>query len=151
MDARYLYRGTTEGWPGNPVLEEQQITCTTTDPLVATLFAVECRNHGRAIILAARRDRFENLIGPRNVFEDIESAINLSCSPIEFAEQAEFVLEVDRAIDILRDLGFEDVPVRLKGTTILQQEIGETHSLGMRLNKEQLDQFNARLSEVSYD
>ena len=48
----YLYRGTTAGWPGNSVLQAERITCTSTDPLVATLFAIECRNHGRAIIAA---------------------------------------------------------------------------------------------------
>jgi hypothetical protein len=81
----------------------------------------------------------------------IESAVNLLCSPREFAERAEFVLEVDKAIEILRDLGFVDVPIRLKGTTLLQQEIEESHSLGMRLNEEQLHQFHARLLEISHD
>jgi hypothetical protein len=64
----YLYRGTTTGWPGNPVLREQNITCTSTDPLVATLFAIECRNHGRAIVAVARQDKFVGLVAPENHF-----------------------------------------------------------------------------------
>ena len=60
----YLYRGTTAGWPGNSVLQEEQITCTSTDPLVATLFAIECRNHGHAVILAVRTELFDKVLGP---------------------------------------------------------------------------------------
>src|SRR4051794_8251089 len=58
---RYLYRGTTRDWPGNECLRHEGVTCTTTDPLVATLFAIESRNHGPAVILAVRRGVFEEL------------------------------------------------------------------------------------------
>ena len=83
----YLYRGTTAGWPGNSVLQEEQITCTSTDPLVATLLPIECRNHGRAVILAAKRANFDGLLGPANHFSVIESAVNLHVPPLEFARR----------------------------------------------------------------
>ena len=88
----YLYRGTTAGWPGNPVLQEEEITCTSTDPLVATLFAIECRNHGPAVILAARQDQFLGLIAPTNHFFVFESAVNLYIPPLQFASKAEISL-----------------------------------------------------------
>jgi len=101
MEIRYLYRGTTEGWRGHPVLPGPEITCTTTDPLVAALFAIECRNHGHAVVMAARRDRFEGLIGPANHFDIIESAVNLLISPLDFAQGA-VTLEVDQVWEVLR-------------------------------------------------
>jgi hypothetical protein len=150
MDIRYLYRGTTEGWPGYPVRPGEEITCATTDPLVATLFAIECRNYGRAFILAARRDRLEHLVAPANIFDIIESAVNLRCSPLEFASRAEFVLGVDDSIAILRELGFVDVPVRLRAKSTLHQEIEDSHSLGLRLNREQAHLFNTHALEISH-
>src|SRR5277367_951504 len=100
MEVCYLYRGTTLGWPGN-MLQELRITCTTTDPLVATLFAVECRNHGRPAILVARSDLFGELNAEENFFSVIECAINVRVSPLEFAAMAEVVLDVDNSLAIL--------------------------------------------------
>jgi hypothetical protein len=71
MSLAYLYRGTTEGWPGSLALQNERMTCTTTDPLVATFFAIECRNHGSALILAAPSRLFEGLFGPPNHFPEI--------------------------------------------------------------------------------
>lgn len=150
METRYLYRGTTIGWPGNPVLRDRRTTCTTTDPLVATLFAIECRNHGRAVVLAAWRDPLERLFDSDNWLDMIECAVNLQLSPLEFESQSEFLLDVDSAIEILRELGFLDLPARLRGKSSLQQEIAETHALGMRLNAAQIHRFNVRMQEISH-
>jgi hypothetical protein len=141
MEIRYLYRGTTEGWGGHPVLPVPPMTCTTTDPLVATLFAIECRNHGHAVILAAQRDLFEDLIGPANHFDLIESAVNLVISPLDFAQQA-VTLEIDRVVDILRDIGFDQMPIRLRDKWALREALVSSYDAGERLNAEQLRQFN---------
>lgn len=147
LNPTYLYRGTTIGWPGNDMLQEERITCTTTDPLVATLFAIECRNHGRAVILAARRELFEALPGLSNYFSVSESAVNLPIVPAEFAMRAEVALDVDRSLEILREMGFQGIPVRLNGLAALQQELGESHAAGLRLNEEQISLFNIRMFE----
>jgi hypothetical protein len=144
----YLYRGTTAGWPGNSVLQEEQITCTSTDPLVATLFAIECRNHGHAIILVIRKELFDNVPGPPNYFSISESAVNLRIEPAEIARRAEVALDVDESLWILRELGFEDIPVRLRGRAALQQELDESHAAGLRLNEEQIALFNRRMFET---
>jgi hypothetical protein len=148
MEARYLYRGTTVGWPGNGVLQEQQITCTTTDPLVATLFAIECRNHGRPAILAVLSNSFGGLIAPPNHFAVIESAVNLPISPSEFANRAEVILDVDRALEILRSLGFQDLPVRLRDKEALRDELLYTFEAGQRLDEDQLHRFSSRMLEI---
>jgi hypothetical protein len=148
MSLGYLYRGTTEGWPGNPSLQEEQITCATTDPLVATLFAIHCRNYGQALVLVARKSLFDESIGPPNFFSVIESAVNLRLTPVEFARAAEISASVDRSIGILRELGFRNIPVRLKDQSTLQQELAETHADGIRLNKGQIQVFNLRILET---
>jgi hypothetical protein len=149
MEVRYLYRGTTLGWPGY-MLEELRITCTRTDPLVATLFAVECRNHGRPAILVARRDLFGESNADDNFFSVIECAVNVRVSPIEFAAKAEVVLDVDDSLTILRELGFEEISVRLSRKSALQDVLEDTHLRGMRLNQEQLRLFEARMLEASH-
>jgi hypothetical protein len=149
METRYLYRGTRVGWPGNPTLRDRRTTCTTAHPLVATLFAIECRNHGAAAILAARRDSMEGRIAAANDFDIIECAVNVQCSPAEFEREAEFLLDVDAALEILRELGFADMTTRLNGKSMLHQELEETHALGMRLNEVQIRRFNARMQEVA--
>jgi hypothetical protein len=144
----YLYRGTTAGWPGNSVLQEEQITCTSSDPLVATLFAIECRNHGHAVILVARRELFATVPGPLNYFSVSESAVNLRITPENFARRAEVVLDVDKSLRILDALGFADIPVRLEGRSALQQELDTSHAAGLRLNDEQIALFNGRMFEI---
>ena len=140
----YLYRGTTAGWPGNPVLREEKITCTSTDPLVATLFAIECRNHGRAIIAVGRQDKFAGLVAPTNHFSIVESAVNLYIPPLQFVEKAEITLEVDRALTILNEIGFADLPIRMDKET-RRQALLYTYGAGQRLNEEQLSWFNSRI------
>jgi hypothetical protein len=143
----YLYRGTTTGWPGNPVLREQKITCTSTDPLVATLFAIECRNHGRAIVAVARQDKFVGLVAPENHFVVFESAVNLYIPPLQFAMKAEIILEVDTALAILSEIDFKNLPVRMDKET-LRDAIMHTYNAGQRLNEEQRDWFNSRMIGV---
>lgn len=133
------------GWLGNPVLQEQRITCATTDPLVAALFGVECRNHGHAVIFMAREDAFSCLISPPNIFETIESAVNLGISPQEFARNAERVLEIDDVLAVLWDLGFKDVPIRIRDLSALQEALLASYSAGDRLTEEQLQSFVTRI------
>jgi hypothetical protein len=131
------------------MLQEEKITCTTTDPLIATLFAIECRNHGHAVILVARRELFREFRGAPNYFSVSESAVNLQIVPAEFAKMAELVLDVGRSIEILREVGFPDLPVRLAGYAALQDEIDESHAAGLRLNAQQIRLFNARIFEAT--
>jgi hypothetical protein len=147
-DVQYVYRGTTLGWPGNMSLQQEHITCATADPLVATLFAILARNYGQALVMAARRSLFGELVGSPNYFSVIESAVNLRLSPVEFARIAEIRLGVDKSIAILRELGFQDMPIRLRGKSALQKELEDTHLAGHRLNDVQIHLFNLRMFET---
>lgn len=143
MQTRYYYRGTTRGWAGNPVLRDLKITCVTTDPFVAILFAIECRNHGQAAVLIAAKAEFETIEG-ENFFAIPESAVNLAISPEEFEDRAVVVVEVDRAIAVLEELGFHPIPIRLTSLGHLQREILETYA-SMRLTLAQILEFDQRI------
>lgn len=145
MEFRYLYRGTTQGWPGNQVLADQTITCTTTDPLVAALFGVECRNHGQGVILAARQDVFLDFIGPPNHFQEIENAVNLLITPREFARRSELIREVDDVLKVLAEMGFDRMPVRLRDKWSLRQALIGSYEAGHQLSGDQLQHFIVRI------
>jgi len=132
-------------WPGNEVLRDQRITCTTTDPLVACLFGVECRNHGHAVILMAREDLFLGAIGPSNHFVVIDAAINLMIPPEDFARKAERILEVDEVLRILAEIGFDQVPIRIRDKWALREALIGSYEARHRLSEEQLRQFETRI------
>jgi hypothetical protein len=115
--------------------------------LVATLFAVECRNHGRAIIAAAKRENFRGLVGPPNHFAVLESAVNLYVPPPEFAARAQIMLDVDRALAILSEIGFKDLPVRIRDKEALRDAILQSYEAGQRLNEVQRRWFDLRMLE----
>jgi len=137
----YLYRGTTMGWPGAATTRLGRMTPTTTDPLIAALFAIEARNKGRAILLAVRRGSIPEL-NEMNHFTIFESAVNLDISPSEFAERAEVVMEVDVALEYLRMIGTANLPVRIQGNNALHEYLRDNHSTGSRLNLGQIRHFN---------
>ena len=138
----YLYRGTTARWPGNESLLAAGITCTTTDPLVATLFAIACRNHGPGVVLLAPKGPLERLIGPSNPFEQIECAVNLEMLPGEFARRAVHRMDVDTSLAILAEPGFSALPVRINGAEALAIALQCSHDLGERLSPDRVDAYN---------
>lgn len=144
----YLYRGTTVGWPGNLCLQDERITCCTTDPLVACLFAVECRAKGKAIIYVSSRDRYSNLIAADNHFSVIECAVNLNLVPSEFIDQSDYRLDVEEVLNILHRLGFEYLPVHIAGKVALRNWLQDSYNRGDRLSVEQLDSFNREMEDI---
>ncbi len=142
----YYYRGTTRGWPGNPVLQALEITCVTTDPLVATLFALECRNHGQAAVLVAARGQY--LVAEENYFALEESAVNLRVLPLEFERTADVVLDVDTALSILSSLGFSPLPIQVPRSQ-LDHAIRISFAMGQRLTIRQIREFNHLMLESS--
>jgi hypothetical protein len=116
--------------------------------LVATLFAVECRSHGTAIVLLARRGRFEEIPpGPYDMtFQALESQVVLATPPQEFAEQADLTLEVDRCLEVLTGLGFTSIPIRIMGKSALQDALEESHRLAQRLSRSQIHSFVSQLA-----
>ena len=153
----YYYRGTTRGWPGNSSLSENRVTFVSTDPLVATLFAIECRRRGKAAVLVASPRNFEVVTYDRTgdlidqaldgAFNDRESAIQLAVSPAEFEAQADFIVEVDLAIEVLKELGFDGIPILLGSRDDLNDELTETLRRGARLSLKEIREFDDKIKE----
>ncbi len=153
----YYYRGTTRAWPGNNSLSENRLTYVSTDPLVVTFFAIACRNHGAAVVLVISQQKFEVAIpeDPDNPvdqkidedFNAIECAIQLAVSPSEFESGADLVVDVDLAIEVLNELGFTGIPVRLSGRIKLDEELRDTYTKEQRLSLRQIEEFDAKIRE----
>jgi hypothetical protein len=139
--AYYLYRGTTRDWPGSEATRMIATTCTTTDPFISAHFAIECRNKGESILLAIRRGKIREV--EANHFAIFESAVNLDIAPEVFPSMADACLDVDQALQYLRSLGFEDIPVRIRGITALHDSLKDSYSAGLRMNADQISRFNA--------
>jgi hypothetical protein len=75
MEKTILFRGTSVGWPGNFVPRYEGFTPTTVDPLVAALFAAECAQFGRPVIIICRRADIADYIVSPNVLADIEREV----------------------------------------------------------------------------
>jgi hypothetical protein len=111
IEGPLLYRGTTPGWPGSRGLQAAGVTPMTTDPLVATLFALECLRHGPAIIQFCERAAVAGLLQPGNVLADLEREVVISVSPAEFTDRFECgIIDVHVAREILSELGYELPP-----------------------------------------
>jgi hypothetical protein len=144
----YLFRGTTDGWPGSSNAVHDSLTYTSIDPLVATLFAVECRNHGKAVVLALERGRFPEVEPGEldQVFQVMECSVTLSVAPLDFAKNAVWTFDVDRCLEVLSQLGISDLPPRIKGKSHLHDTLAESHRLGQRLTREQIRRFTALIT-----
>lgn len=101
---QFLFRGTTEGFAGSPGLQRIAITPTSTDPVVATIFAIEASNYGRGVVLVAPRAGLPTV--PGNVLAGIEAEIGVAMSPSTFAAHASSV-GVAEARSALGQLGIQ--------------------------------------------
>jgi hypothetical protein len=146
----YLYRGTTVGWPGYEDLRATGMTPTTTDPVVATLFAVESRNHGQATLLLAERTPLETLVGEANHFANLECAINLRIQPLDFFRVVARRVEVDRSLAVLASMGFDQLPSRLRPGA-LTDALRWTESISYRLSPDAIQQYNRLIFEDAHD
>lgn len=124
------------------------MTCTSADPLVATLFGLECLFHGHAIVQIALRSAVDRFIGPPNHFAERECEIALNMRPLDFLEHVSHAIDVDDAREILRDMGFERVPPLIYGKEALRAELSLAPE-GYRLAPDQVREFNLRAFEVA--
>lgn len=106
----YVFRGTTEGFAGNPVLQQLGLSPTSIDPLVSTVFAAEGAAKGaKPMILFGRRTAFGETLEMGNVRNVLEREVAVPMAPTEFAKTAPNTISLERARAILKDMGF-DVP-----------------------------------------
>ena len=124
--ARQVFRGTSKGFLGGRASLLLNRTSTTPDPVVATLFAVEAKNHGEGIVEIATA---QDLKGVKvdiegNVRQALEKEVALELNPREFSEMASIKITADEARAILKNMDI-NIPARIKdpteGTRLLEE------------------------------
>jgi hypothetical protein len=143
----YLFRGTTEGFPGHPALQKFGITPASVDPLVATVFGLEGKNKGNAILSFGSRSSFESgAIDLGNVRRTLEREVQVDLLPSEFAKRAQGTISVDKARQILKDMGIADLPTSIRSFNDSTQILENTP----RLTPEQIHEFLKRAAESDH-
>ncbi|HEU5381384.1 MAG TPA: RHS repeat-associated core domain-containing protein, partial [Ktedonobacteraceae bacterium] len=101
------FRGTSPGYPGNPGVQRIGVSPVSTDPAVATAFAIKAEtNYGSGIVyIASRADLAGVEITEGNVLAALEKEVAVWVSPLEFAERASITINAATARGILNDMG----------------------------------------------
>ena len=108
----FIYRGTTLGWPGDRTSLEMGHSSTSTSPVVATLFALRCRNYGGPGVVHLLRTEDVPLSDLVNVLSELESEIVVDLTPAECESRDELTVDVDDCLRVLAQLGLS-LPIRL--------------------------------------
>ena len=125
----YYFRGTTEGYEGSPSLQRAGVTPASTDPLVATLFGTEANQHGNGVVYIIRGSDLDGInISDGNVLRDLELEVCIDALPIEVYDRAYAVIDVGRARDVLKEIGF-DVPAVIPNIKELDALLHDTPRL----------------------
>nr|WP_255346718.1 RHS repeat-associated core domain-containing protein [Synechococcus sp. PCC 7336] len=137
-----LFRGTTRDFPGNPILQRLGISPASTDPLVATVFALEGKARGGdPIVLFGNAQDFGSPdINLGNVRRTLEREVAVGMSPSDFARNAPNSISADRARQILSELGVADLPPSIGSVQEATQILENTP----RLTPEQILEFTRR-------
>jgi hypothetical protein len=147
-EADYLYRGTTLGWAGTRMNQFIPRTSTSTDPLVATFFGLECLFHGHAIVQIIPRVQVQAFIRPPNrvdeneCYSEIEREVALEMKPLELLEYVVHFIDVDDAREILLEIGLDQVPYQISAKAVLTEDLQTTHERNYRLDADQRREFN---------
>ncbi len=137
-----LFRGTTPGFPGNPVLQQLGITPASTDPLVATVFALEGKAiGGNAVVLAGGMRKFAaGDIDLGNVRASLEREVQVNMQPSQFEAMAPNAIPVDTARQVLSDMGVAKLPPTITSSQQATQILEATS----RLTPAQIQEFLVR-------
>lgn len=140
----YVFRGTSEGFPGNPALERLGISPASVAPLVATVFAVESNTiGGNGIVLYGSQEGLGNpSIELGNVRRTLEREVSVGLTPTDFAEAAPNSITVGQAREILKEIGF-DIPATLDSDAA-RQFLEETP----KLSPEQVQEFVTKAASL---
>ena len=141
-EINYLFRGTTEGYPGSNATQRLSITPTSSDPAVATIFSIAAAKNGSGIVQIALPSNLGNVNYTANVLKSIEKEIGVGLSPVEFTSKANLTLTTNEAVDILKGMGIK-LP-----TKINLDEISNTLKSVPKMSEKQIDAFYKKAIEV---
>lgn len=122
---RYVFRGTTIGFEGNGNSVGLRYTCTSTHPLKALWFALECYQKfpEQSVVYVADRHKLGELSTNSNHFQDYEEEIAFQILPKYFYPLCEGYLHVTDLQKIMKDQGLESYKlVRVDNLTRICKE-----------------------------
>ena len=109
----YYFKGTTEGYAGNSALQRLEITPTSTDPLVSTVFATNGEQYGKGVLYISSADDLKGVsYTASNVLSSYEKEVCFNMQPLEFANKSRISISASDARAILKDMGY-DIPSRI--------------------------------------
>lgn len=141
-EVKYLFRGTSEGFEGLSSLQRLGITPTSSDPVVATIFATNAENYGKGVLQVALPKNLRGVEFTSNVLSDMEKEIAVGIKPAEFTSKATLTITSGEARGILGEMGIK-LPSKVK-LDELSNVLRETP----RLNDAQIDEFYKRASQL---
>lgn len=133
----FFFRGTSEGFAGSAGLHEIGITPTSTDALVATLFATESSQCGTGVVhIVSSADLAGLEIVEGNVLSSLEREVGVAVQPLEFANRARTTITAEEARAILRGMGIQ-LPGQIHSKVVLAEILRDSP----RLTREQIIEF----------
>jgi len=121
----FVFRGTTEEYPGGRNSIEMPYTCTSSHPLKALWFALECfqQNPDTACVYVARTENLKQIRSGYNHFHKLESEIGFFIQPTLFYPFCDGLIYVTDFQEILMSFGFQPyVVARIENLTQLCKE-----------------------------
>jgi hypothetical protein len=101
----YLFRGTSNGWAGSPGSQATAVSAST-DPYVATVFALEARAQGGQAVLQFGGKSKIGTFGEGNWMAAQEREVGVQMTATEFAQAVPNTVTADVARQALIDMGF---------------------------------------------
>jgi hypothetical protein len=147
------FRGTTEGYSGNPGIADTGPTPVTVNPAAATVFSAQASAYGEPVIhIALPGDLFGVTIDPGgntsagNTLRGAERERSANISPTEFATRSSITVRAEDARAILRGMGV-DVPryVPTGDVTSVLQSVPNLSRSQVRDFVERARQYNIRI------
>jgi RHS repeat-associated protein len=138
-----LFRGTSQGYPGSPAIQQVRRTPTSTNPAIATMFATQASQHGDGVLhIVSPSDLTGIRTGPGNVLAHLEAEVAVHALPRRVSNRATVTITVDAARQILADMGI-DVPRFLRDAAALDAAIRQAP----HMSNNQIRRFLRRASE----
>jgi RHS repeat-associated protein len=133
----YYFRGTTEGYAGNPSLQRIGITPTSTDHLVSTVFATEAEAYGNGVLhIASGADLKGVNILEGNVLANLEKEVGIDLAPSEFAQKSSINISAKDARGILKEMGYN-----LPESIYSKEQLNSVLKNSPRLSQEEIQTF----------
>ncbi|HXB08012.1 MAG TPA: hypothetical protein VNW04_12870 [Puia sp.] len=122
---KYVFRGTTIGFEGNTASMNMPYTCTSSHPIKALWFALDCMSNNpyTAIVYLGILDRISGQLIKGNVLDSIEEEIAFGMKPHEFYNLCEGYVHVADLQSIVKTHGFDTyMSVRKDNLSLLCEE-----------------------------